>query len=163
MLKVGIAINDNMLVQISLLEACICLLNPLHKQSRISLLPPMNEFVSNMALEQFEGKGGPIEAKEGRSACYFSVEDVYIIHHVLFGVALHESHCSSSGESWLCIFDYVLSGDQDTTSFSSSQILMRTQKGEVDLVKGLKVELMVAAIGRTVHSEQNLLVLSSFF
>lgn len=109
-----------MLIQISLLETGICLLDPLHEQGCVGLLSLMNEIISDMILEQLERKRGSIEAEEGRSASYLSVEDVHIIHHVLFGITLHKSHCATSGEGWFCIFHDILSGDQDPTGLSSS-------------------------------------------
>jgi hypothetical protein len=109
-LEVRIAIDYYNLVQIPFLEAGIRLLDPLHEQGSICLLPFVDELVSNMILEQFEGKGGPIEAEEGGSACDLSVEDVHIVHHVSFGVAFHESHSAASREGWLCILDDTLSG-----------------------------------------------------
>ena len=123
----------------------------------------MDEIVAYVFLQQLKRKGSAIEAEERRSARDFSVEDIDIIHDVLLGVTLHKGHSASSWEGWLGILHDVLASDQDATSFSSSEILVRTKEGEIYLVVYFEIELMMAAIGSTIDTEQHLLMLSYLF
>lgn len=44
----------------------------------------MDEVVSDVVFQKLKGKGSAIEAEERRGACDLSVEDVDIVHDILF-------------------------------------------------------------------------------
>jgi hypothetical protein len=151
------------LVQFAFFKVGVSFMDFFHKESGVKLLALMDEAITDLVFEQLEGESSSIEAKERRCACNFSIEDIHIVHHILLRIALHKGNCSTSWEGRLGVLYDILSRNQYATGLCSSQIFMRTHKCEIDLIKYLEIEFMMTAIGCTIHTEHNTLMLFNFF
>ena len=116
----------------------------------------MYEFVAYFVCEKLEGQGSPIKSEEGRCSSYFSCEISGFVHNIFTGVPFHKLDCSSTWERRLRAVNYVVPSNQNPTTFSPSQIFMRAQKCEINLIIFLQVKLLMAAKSSTIDAEHDI-------
>ena len=108
-LEFFVTINDDLLIDIFLFESIVRLIDSLHEELSVDFFSLVDETISNLIFHEFKRKCCTIETKERWCSCYFSVKDIYIVHHILFWISFYKSNGSTTRESWLSIFNNVFS------------------------------------------------------
>ena len=134
----------------------IGLLDHLEENLCVVPFPLVDEIVPNRIFEQLEGKGCPVETQERWSSSDFLGENVDFVHDVFLFVALDEPDSPSSWESRFGFVHQGLSRHKHSAAFSSSQVLVGTQEGKVDLIVDAQVQVVMTAESSAVHCENDL-------